>query len=229
MMVTLNGSVVSDGLEDGRVVSGVGGQYNFVSQAFALPSGRSIITLPATRTKKGKVRSNIIWNYGHTTIPRHLRDIVVTEYGVADLRDKSDAEVISATINLADSRFQGELLQKAKTEKKVPRDYKIPNLYCNNTPERIQNSLAMAQKSGQLPAFPLGSGLTEVEEYLAEGLSRLAPQAGHFGAMVSLAFKGLRTPVTHQKQRALERMRLDQPKRFKERLYRALLLAVLKD
>lgn len=229
MMVTLNGSVVSDGLEDGRVVSGVGGQYNFVSQAFALSGGRSIITLPSTRTKKGKVYSNILWNYGHSTIPRHLRDIVVTEYGVADLRDKNDAEVISAMISLADSRFQEELLQKAKIAKKLPRDYKVPNAHRDNTPERIKNSLAIAQKSGQLPAFPLGSGLTDVEEYLAEGLSRLAPQAGYFGAMASLAFKGLRTPVTQQKQTALQRMRLDQPKGFKERLYRALLLAVLKD
>ena len=36
MMVTLLGAAVSDGLEDGQVVSGVGGQYNFVAQAFAL-------------------------------------------------------------------------------------------------------------------------------------------------------------------------------------------------
>lgn len=229
MMVTLNGSVVSDGLENGQVVSGVGGQYNFVSQAFALSGARSIITLPATRTKKGKAQSNIIWTYGHTTIPRHLRDIVVTEYGVADLRYKSDAEVISALINIADSRFQGELLQKAKMANKLPREHKIPDVYSDNTPERIKNSLVRAQESGQLPAFPLGSGMTEVEEHLAEGLSRLAPQAGHFGAMASLALKGLRAPVTERKQKALDRMQLDQPKGLKERLYRALLLAVLKD
>nr|HEV8009099.1 acetyl-CoA hydrolase/transferase C-terminal domain-containing protein [Bradyrhizobium sp.] len=36
MMATLMGAVISDGLEDGQVVSGVGGQYNFVAQAFAL-------------------------------------------------------------------------------------------------------------------------------------------------------------------------------------------------
>ena len=35
---------------------------------------------------------NILWNYGHT-IPRHLRDIYVTEYGIADLRGKSDEAV----------------------------------------------------------------------------------------------------------------------------------------
>src|ERR1700743_3098752 len=78
MMATLMGAVVSDGLEDGRVVSGVGGQYNFVEQAFALPDARSVITLNATRVAGGKTASNIRWAYGHETIPRHLRDIVVS-------------------------------------------------------------------------------------------------------------------------------------------------------
>ena len=36
MMATLLGAAVSDGIDDGRIVSGVGGQYNFVAQAFAL-------------------------------------------------------------------------------------------------------------------------------------------------------------------------------------------------
>jgi hypothetical protein len=110
MMATLLGAVISDGLEDGRVVSGVGGQYNFIAQSFALEGARSIIMLPATRAASGKLTSNIRWNYGHTTIPRHLRDIVVTEYGIADLRGKSDRDVIAAMLAVTDSRFQAELL-----------------------------------------------------------------------------------------------------------------------
>jgi acyl-CoA hydrolase len=58
--------------------------------------------------------SNIVWNYGHMTIPRILRDIVVTEYGIANLRSKSDKDIIAALLNVADSRFQAELLAKAK-------------------------------------------------------------------------------------------------------------------
>ena len=42
MMATLLGAVVSDGLADGKIVSGVGGQYNFVAQSFALDDARSI-------------------------------------------------------------------------------------------------------------------------------------------------------------------------------------------
>ena len=79
MMATLMGAAISDGLEDGRVVSGVGGQYNFVAQAFALEGARSILTLEATRPAGSGTQSNIRWNYGHETIPRHLRDVIVTE------------------------------------------------------------------------------------------------------------------------------------------------------
>ena len=64
MMVTLLGAAVSDGLADGRVVSGVGGQYNFVAMAHSLPGARSILTLRSTREKNSKLSSNILWNYG---------------------------------------------------------------------------------------------------------------------------------------------------------------------
>ncbi len=98
MMATLMGAAISDGLEDGQVVSGVGGQYNFVAQAFALEGARSVLALEATRQAGARAQSNIRWNYGHETIPRHLRDVFVTEYGVADVarkirrrRDRGDA------------------------------------------------------------------------------------------------------------------------------------------
>ncbi|MFW5927033.1 MAG: acetyl-CoA hydrolase/transferase C-terminal domain-containing protein, partial [Wenzhouxiangella sp.] len=83
MMVTATGAAVSDGLKDHQVVSGVGGQYNFVAMAHAMEDGRSVIVVDAVRTKGGERRSNIVWQYPHTTIPRHLRDIVVREYLVA--------------------------------------------------------------------------------------------------------------------------------------------------
>src|SRR6202023_3280006 len=125
MMATLMGAVISDGLENGQVVSGVGGQYNFVAQAFALRGARSILTLEAIRQAGAKAQSNIRWSYGHETIPRHLRDVVVTEYGVADIRGKSDADVIAAMLEVADSRFQRELAREAKDAGKLPKDFEI--------------------------------------------------------------------------------------------------------
>ena len=57
----------------------------------ALRDGRSVLLLRSSRVGAAGARSNILWNYGHTTIPRHLRDVFVTEYGIADLRGKSDS------------------------------------------------------------------------------------------------------------------------------------------
>src|SRR5436305_10060133 len=102
MMATLMGAAISDGLENGQVVSGVGGQYNFVAQAFALQGARAVLALESTRQAGRKTLSNIRWNYGHETIPRHLRDVFVTEYGVADVRGKSDAETIAAMLAVTD-------------------------------------------------------------------------------------------------------------------------------
>src|SRR5262249_13509687 len=93
MMATLLGAVVSDALENGQVASGVGGQHNFVAQAFALADARSIIALRATRAAKRRTTSTILWNYGHTTIAPHLRDIAGTAYASADVSCKTDPDV----------------------------------------------------------------------------------------------------------------------------------------
>ena len=160
MMATLMGAVISDGLEDGQVVSGVGGQYNFVAQAFALHGARSILTLEATRQAGGKLESNIRWSYGHETIPRHLRDVIVTEYGVADLRGKSDADVIAAMLQVADSRFQGELVRQAKDAGKLPKNFEIPPAHRENFRTYRCGTGKPARDAGLLPSFPFGSDFT---------------------------------------------------------------------
>ena len=173
MMVTLLGSVISDALEDGNIISGVGGQYNFVSMAHALEDGRSIIMIRSTRNQGGKVLSNIVFNYGHITIPRHLRDIVVTEYGIADLRGKTDEEIVAALIKVADSRFQEALLAKAKAAGKINVAYEIPEDYRNNTPASIARQLAPFKKQGFFKTFPFGTDFTPEEIVLARSLGGL--------------------------------------------------------
>jgi acyl-CoA hydrolase len=173
MMATLLGDVVSDGLEDGRIVSGVGGQYNFVAQAFALEGARSVIMLRASRTANGKTQSNIRWNYGHITIPRHLRDIVVTEYGIADIRGKSDRDVIAAMLAITDLRFQDELLRQAKEAGKIERSFELARTARNNTPAAIERALKPAYDSGLLTPFPFGSDFSEAERQLLPALQVL--------------------------------------------------------
>jgi acyl-CoA hydrolase len=170
MMATLLGDVISDGLEDGRIVSGVGGQYNFIAQGFALEGARSAIVLHSTRTTKGKTQSNIRWRYGHTTIPRHLRDMIITEYGIADVRGKTDREVIAAMLAITDSRFQDELLRPAKDAGKIERAYELPKSARDNTPDAILRALKPAADAGLLPQFPFGTDFTDVEQRLIPAL-----------------------------------------------------------
>jgi hypothetical protein len=221
MMATLLGDVISDGLDNGKVVSGVGGQYNFVAQSFALDDARSIIMLRATRNVKGRVTSNILWNYGHTTIPRHLRDVVVTEYGIADLRGKSDRDVIAAMLCIADSRFQDELLTAAKHAGKIEGNYEIPINCRNNTPERIEGALAGARTAGLIDPFPFGTDFTSVEQRLLPALTRLA--AASPIQLAGLLLRGFATSAqTADMQACLERMDLNRPKGFSETIYGAL-------
>src|SRR5436190_12950070 len=164
MMATLMGAAISDGLENGQVISGVGGQYNFVAQAFELEGARSLLALEATRQAGRSAQSNIRWSYGHQTIPRHLRDVFVTEYGVADVRGKSDAETIAAMLAVTDSRFQDELAGIAKDAGKLPKGHEIPGAHRENFPERIAEALKPAREAGLLASFPFGRVFTEVEQ-----------------------------------------------------------------
>ncbi|MGL4559283.1 MAG: acetyl-CoA hydrolase/transferase C-terminal domain-containing protein, partial [Afipia sp.] len=192
MMATLMGAVVSDGLDNGQVVSGVGGQYNFVAQAFALEGARSVLTLESTRGSGKKVASNVRWSYGHITIPRHLRDVIVTEYGIADLRGKSDADVIAAMLCVTDSRFQTELMQLAKDAGKLPKGYEIPAAHRENFPDRIAAALKPARDAGLLPAFPFGSDFTEVEQRLIPALQSLKEATASKLSLLELAWQGFR-------------------------------------
>nr|BFE93038.1 hypothetical protein GCM10020185_35740 [Pseudomonas brassicacearum subsp. brassicacearum] len=66
--MTLMGAGVADQLEDGRVLSGVGGQYNFVAQGHALEGGRSILLLRSWREAGGARSARI--SSGSTAIAR---------------------------------------------------------------------------------------------------------------------------------------------------------------
>jgi acyl-CoA hydrolase len=230
MMVTLLGAAVSDGLADGRVVSGVGGQYNFVAMAHALPDARSILTLRSTRENNGKVTSNILWNYGNTTIPRHLRDIVVTEYGVADLRGLSDQDAIAAVLNIADSRFQDALKREAQGAGKLRADYQIPELHRNNTPRGLEERFILARARGLFSEFPFGTDLTHEEIVLAKALSGLKERTSRAWPRVkalSVAVASRGTPAAVKPY--LQRMSLNAPKTRQEWLWQRLLVRELID
>ena len=227
MMATLMGAAISDGLENGQVVSGVGGQYNFVAQAFALQGARSILALEATRQTGAKAQSNILWSYGHQTIPRHLRDVFVTEYGVADIRGKSDAETIAAMLGVTDSRFQAELAKVAKDAGKLPKDFEIPRAHRGNFPEAIAAALKPAREAGLLPSFPFGSDFTETEQRLIPALQLLRDAQRTPLRLPGLLWEGLIHRPDAADSECLTRLGLDRPATWAERGYRALVSAAL--
>jgi acyl-CoA hydrolase len=102
LTVTLLGAVSSDTLQDGRVISGVGGQHDLVAMAHELTDARAIVAVRSTRHHGRQISSNIAWTYANATVPRSLRDIVVSEYGIADIRGKSDRDTIAAMIAVAE-------------------------------------------------------------------------------------------------------------------------------
>jgi len=230
MMVTLTGAVASDALEDGTAISGVGGQYNFVAMAHDLPGGRSILCIRSTRGSGKELKSNIVPFYGHITIPKHLRDVIVTEYGVADLRGQSDSEIIKRLINIADSRFQPELLEFAKQHNKLEADYQLPPAARNNTPERLQEALAPLAQKGLLPAYPFGTDLTAQELALAASLRKLKALSEEPGQFIRAAFKALLHHADAAAARPfLERVHLEHPETTKDFLIQQLLLLDLEE
>jgi 4-hydroxybutyrate CoA-transferase len=96
----------------GRQVSGTGGLLDFVRGARLSKGGRSILALPSTA---GGRTSRIVGRLGESDVvscPRADADIVVTEHGVAHLRDRSIEERAEALIVIADPAFRDELADR---------------------------------------------------------------------------------------------------------------------
>lgn len=221
MVMTLLGAAASDTLESGQVVSGVGGQYNFVAMSHALHDARMVMMLRATHDNKHGLKSNIVWNYGSVTIPRHLRDVVITEYGIAELRGQSDGEVVKRLIAIADSRFQDELVKQAKAHGKLEADYDVPECFRHNLPEIISAKIQPWSEAGLLPDFPFGTDLTEDELHMVRALKKMKQATHHPAELITMAVKSLwerkEAPPAY-----LERLGLDEVHSFKDRVLRRL-------
>lgn len=227
MMVNGRGAAISDTLHDGRVVSGIGGQYNFVAMAHELEDARSVILLRATRTSGGDTRSTIVWEAGEVSVPRHLRDIVVTEYGVADLKGATDREVAIRLARICDSRFQAAFLDAAKAAGKLEAGFELEPEFRCNTPERVR--AALRPFAQQLPAYPLGSDLTEVEQDLREALEYLKTVTSSRSSRLRTVLKALFTGERDDDVlEGLQRMGLDRPASWGERIEARLIAYALR-
>ncbi len=229
MKATVLGAIVSDGLDSGKVVSGVGGQYDFVRQSFALKNARSIIMIKAVRSRRGKETSNVVWEYGHTTIPRHLRDIVINEYGIADLKGATDKDVVAEMLSITDNQFQRELLATAKANGKISGDFKLKADWARNTQQDLQQTLQPFRQSDLLPDYPFGTDFDALEQKLIPILQQLNEASRSKVELFKLVFKGLGQNRNSSTLKVLQRLGFEKPSSFPSKLTRLALLGILSE
>lgn len=224
---TLDGAIAADGLEGGQVLSGVGGQYNFVAQAHELHDARSIICVRAVRYGASGAESNIVARYAYTTIPRHLRDIVITEYGVADLRGRTDEQIAIALIEIADARFQDELRAAAVAAGKLSQRYAIPERVRRNHPDFVRDVLAPERANQRFPVYPYGTDFTDIELTLMDALKRLAGESKRALVSAAMHHAGALARLPTAAEPYLERMGLAAPRTWHDKLQARIVVLAL--
>ncbi len=110
MEVDLTGQVNAE--QSGAYVGGTGGQVDYVRAGARSPGGRSIIALPAT-AKGGKISRITTALSGPVTTARSDVDVIVTEFGAAELKGQTLAERARRLVRIAHPDFREELDKKA--------------------------------------------------------------------------------------------------------------------
>ena len=112
--VDLTGQACSESI-GGMQYSGTGGQADFIRGAMMAEGGRSFVATHAT-AKKGELSSIVagLEPGSVVTTARTDMDMLVTEYGVAELRGKSLSERAQALIGVAHPKFRDELQKEAR-------------------------------------------------------------------------------------------------------------------
>ena len=116
LAIDIHGQVVADTISGGQF-SGIGGAEDFVAGAGLELSDRSLICLPSTFEKHGMLQSRIVPWFGPgavITTPRHHVDVIITEYGAAELEGKTVRERGEALAAISHPQFRDELLAAAE-------------------------------------------------------------------------------------------------------------------
>jgi acyl-CoA hydrolase len=117
LSVDLFGQIVADSIA-GVQHSGIGGHEDFLAGAGRIVAGRSLICLPSMARVDGVDRSRIVSRLDAgslVTSPRHQVDVIVTEYGAAELGGRTVGERARALAEIAHPDVR-EVLREAAHE-----------------------------------------------------------------------------------------------------------------
>ena len=122
LSVDLVGQVVADRIGE-REHSGIGGHEDFVTGAAFSEGGHSLICLPSTANTANGCISRIVADFPLgtcITTPRHQVDVIITEYGAAELAGKTAAERVSALVAIAHPAVRDALLGRVADLPLIP-------------------------------------------------------------------------------------------------------------
>jgi acyl-CoA hydrolase len=114
LAIDVHGQVVADTI-NGTQFSGIGGHEDFVAGPALEVEDRSLLCFPATfEPEEGELQSRIVpWFEAGAVIttPRHQVDVVVTEFGAAELQGKTVHQRAQALAAIAHPDFRDELIE----------------------------------------------------------------------------------------------------------------------
>jgi len=121
LSVDLFGQIVADSI-DGVQHSGIGGHEDFLAGVGRISAGRSLVCLPSMTKVKGADQSRIVPRLeagSVITSPRHQIDVVVSEFGAAELAGRTVAERARALVDIAHPDAREELGRAAREIEKL--------------------------------------------------------------------------------------------------------------
>src|SRR5690606_16779291 len=155
-----------------------------------------------------------------------LRDLYVTEYGIADLRGKADEDCVIAMAAIADTGAAQALLEEAVRSRKLRTDFRMPEARSRNHAAQVHSTLHAFRAAANPPDYPLGSDFDAVEQRLVRALAWLKRRTGSRRAKLATVWAAVlqRGGDDHE---ALARMDLSRPRGVGEWLQARLLRLAL--
>jgi hypothetical protein len=132
-------------------------------------------------------------------------------------------------INIADSRFQAQLVSSAVNSGKLPKNYKIPDEFQSNFPDKLEKFIQPYRAKKLFSAFPFGSDFTETELVVAQCLKAMQNKMTRKSNIIKAIIRSLKNEQPPEIFLPyLQRVELDKPSTLKDKIAKALMIEELK-